>query len=89
MYEPFSAISTGGVYHPQEVQEVQTMLRQWQEKLPSGVRFLYGGSINGDNVKDYASLAEVSGFVVGHASLDPQDFFSIIDKCLTPTTSLS
>lgn len=86
MYEPFSAISTGGVYHAEDPQKVQVTLEEWKSKLNLNCMFLYGGSVNSENAKSYINLPLVSGFVVGHASLDPKDFFSIIKQCLTPST---
>lgn len=86
MYEPFSAISTDGQYHAESGEAVDQVLLQWQAKLPPDVRLLYGGSVNPENVSDYVKIELVSGFVVGHASLDPNEFFSIINKCLSPKT---
>lgn len=88
MYEPFSAISTDGSYHPEDPLKVQTTLEMWKNKLNLNCMFLYGGSVNSENAANYARLPLVSGFVVGHASLDPADFFSIIKQCLTPEASV-
>ena len=88
MYEPFSAISAAGVYHPEDPQKVQTTLEDWKNRFNLNCRFLYGGSVNPQNVSAYVTLPLVFGFVVGHASLDPNDFFSIIKQCLTPLTSV-
>jgi triosephosphate isomerase len=88
MYEPFSAISVDGVYHPEDPQKVELTLEEWKGKLNLNCKFLYGGSVNGENAKAYIDLPLVSGFVVGHASLDPNDFFSIIKKCTIPQTSV-
>ncbi len=99
MYEPSEAISTEGQYHSESPENVQRTLTNWQEKLPQGVRFLYGGSINPNNAHQILAISTpltslgtsqqlVSGFVVGHASLDPETFFSIIKQCITPDTSL-
>lgn len=88
MYEPFSAISANGEYHPEDPQRVQLVLEEWKNKLNLNCRFLYGGSINAEDVSSFVNLPLVSGFVVGHASLDPNDFFSIIKQCLTPLTSV-
>lgn len=80
MYEPFSAISTEGQYHPESVDKVGAILTDWKNKLGQKCRFLYGGSVNEENVSQYLVPA-VSGLVVGHASLEPGTFFAIIDKC--------
>ena len=44
----------------------------------NGVRILYGGSINPDNVRSILSLAQVGGVLVGGASLKASDFGSIV-----------
>lgn len=87
MYEPFEAISTNGQYHPESAEQVQETLANWRAKLPSGVRILYGGSVNAKNARSLLSTA-VDGFVTGHASLDAEEFFDIIKQCRTPSTSL-
>lgn len=91
MYEPSSAISTNGQYHAESVENVSMTLMDWQKKLPSGVGFLYGGSVNPENITAFLplcqsnSLPHLSGFVIGHASLDPQDFSAIIHSlCSLP-----
>lgn len=87
MYEPESAISTNGVYHAESAPSVRKVITDWQNKLPKGIRFLYGGSVNPGNIRDFSGLLVpsadclvpiISGFVVGHASLDPEEFLRII-----------
>jgi len=43
-------------------------------------RIIYGGSVKPDNSEKILKLEEVDGVLIGGASLDPQDFFSIIKK---------
>lgn len=80
MFEPFSAISENGQYHPEEGATVQQTLESW----PQGARLLYGGSVNKENVINFKNLPLVSGLVVGQSSLSVEDFFDIIKKCITP-----
>lgn len=83
MYEPFSAISTDGQYHPETPEKVVATLADWQNKLNLKCRFLYGGSVNPENCKLLIENCKlVSGFVIGHASLNAADFSAIIKKCL-------
>lgn len=77
MFEPFEAISNDGKYNAVTPEAVKKTLIEWKDKLPNGVEFLYGGSVNSGNVKDYVSI--VSGFVVGHASLDLEEFSKIVN----------
>ncbi len=88
MYEPSEAISTEGNYHPENPETVKRTLEDWQKKLNLDCRFLYGGSVNPENCKLYiVNCNLLSGFVVGHASLDPEEFFSIIKQCILPLSS--
>lgn len=81
MYEPFSAISKNGVYNPEQPEDIKQTIMAWQSHLPNGIKFLYGGSVNLENIGNITSNAQtLSGFVVGHASLDPQNFSSMINS---------
>jgi triosephosphate isomerase len=44
----------------------------------AGVRILYGGSVNAANIKDFMAKGEIDGALVGGASLDPDNFASIV-----------
>ena len=79
MYEPPSAISKKGVYRPCDPEKVAQTLSLWRKKLNRlNPRFLYGGSVNRENVSSFLAIREVSGVAVGHASLDPEEFFQIL-----------
>lgn len=75
VYEPTGAIGTGNNANPQEVLLIKKAL-----PLRPETPFLYGGSVNKDNVLQYLSLSEVDGVLVGAHSLDPEEFVSIINK---------
>lgn len=89
MYEPLTAISTEGHYHPEPPERINRVLTSWKSKLPEGLRFLYGGSINSQNIGELitSNYSLIAGFVVGHASLDAQNFSDIIKKCLSAINS--
>jgi len=79
MYEPPSAISKEGVYRPCDPEKVAQTLSLWRKKLNRlNPLFLYGGSVNRENVSSFLAIREVSGVAVGHASLDPEEFFQIL-----------
>lgn len=85
MFEPFSAISTAGQYHPESVETIVVTLTDWKNKLNLQGRFLYGGSVKANDISNYLNPETrnlISGFVVGHASLDVDTFSAIIEKCL-------
>jgi triosephosphate isomerase len=81
-YEPVWAIGTGRNADAASVTEVASFLwerarEQWGEHA-DGLRLLYGGSVTPENAKDYASLPEIRGALVGGASCKPRSFFAII-----------
>lgn len=78
MFEPEEAISTNGEYHPETPENINKVLNTF----PKNTRFLYGGSVNPENVSALTANCYplVSGFVIGHASLDPFSFGKIIDS---------
>lgn len=81
MFEPFEAISQDGKYNPVPVEKIKETLVLWKNKLPEGVKFLYGGSVNLENAKQISEIAEVSGFVVGHAALNAEEFQKLVEQC--------
>lgn len=75
-YEPVYAIGTGTNESPEKV-----LLMKKKLNLNSTTIFLYGGSVNEENVKQYIATGKIDGFLVGAASLDPLKFSQIINSC--------
>lgn len=44
--------------------------------------FLYGGSVNSNKIEEYIKSEEIDGFLVGTASLDPKEFYHLIQGFL-------
>ena len=78
MYEPETAISTPGNYHPEDTVAVAGIVNSWREKYKT--KILYGGSVNSDNVLNYS---QADGFVIGQASLDPRNFYELLCQIKT------
>ncbi len=80
-YEPVWAIGTGKVATPAQAQEahgfISILLQSKSLKLP----ILYGGSVKPDNFAELSSLPDVSGGLVGGASLKPADYIALA-RCL-------
>ena len=72
-YEPVSAIGTGNNMNSQEVIEMKKKLN-----IPSDCIFIYGGSADEKNCKEYIQTGEIQGFLVGTASLDPRRFYDML-----------
>ena len=82
-YEPVWAIGSGKTANIEQVAEVHQYLRSVLEKLFSkdladGTRILYGGSVKPANIKEFMSIDNVDGALVGGASLDVSNFIQII-----------
>lgn len=84
-YEPVWAIGTGRVATPAIAQEVHSFLRSWLRSaagagavVADSVRIIYGGSVKGANCAELASQPDVDGFLVGGASLKPDEFGVIV-----------
>ncbi|MBE8163283.1 MAG: triosephosphate isomerase [Bdellovibrionaceae bacterium] len=76
-YEPIWAIGTGKQASTEDIQEIGTLIK---EKFPK-LELLYGGSVKPSNVKAIVNQKEISGVLVGGASLDPQVFLELISSC--------
>ncbi len=82
-YEPIWAIGTGRTALPDDAGLIATIVReQLRESINTEaaeeVRVLYGGSVNAGNVKDFMAKKDIDGALVGGASLDPDQFASIV-----------
>jgi triosephosphate isomerase len=88
-YEPVWAISGGDPYKtkelptPEKVEKTHSYIRSllvnmYGQKVADNVRIIYGGSSNAGNAKDYLEKAKVQGFLVGGASLKPEDFSQMV-----------
>lgn len=75
-YEPIWAIGTGINAEPEHIQTVFVYIKKkihdmGGQELVQSTKILYGGSVNDSNIKSYAQIAQVDGFLVGGASLKP------------------
>lgn len=81
-YEPVWAIGTGKhatVDYAGDMCAVirESFRRHWGE-AGDNVTLLYGGSVNPGNIAGYMAKREISGALVGGASLDPDTFAAIV-----------
>jgi triosephosphate isomerase (TIM) len=85
-YEPVWAIGTGETATPEIAQEAHAYLRKslaelYGSAVSRAARILYGGSVTPENAAALFAQADVDGFLVGGASLDPGKFLAIIAAC--------
>lgn len=81
-YEPVWAIGTGKTPTANDVQEVHAAVRKVLAKKigkanANKMRILYGGSVKPSNAKEFLSLPDVDGALIGGASLKAEDFLGI------------
>ena len=84
-YEPIWAIGTGVVATDMQAEEVCAYIRTELEKIYDSeiadeMRILYGGSVNGKNASSLMNMPNIDGGLVGGASLNTDDFISIINS---------
>lgn len=82
-YEPVWAIGTGRTALPDDAGLIagiirETVLNQANSEVASGMRILYGGSVNPGNIKDFMAKSDIDGALVGGASLEPDQFAAIV-----------
>lgn len=75
-YEPVWAISTNPNAHPDTPESALESIKIIQEIL--NTRFLYGGSVTKKNAKDFLSLDQIAGVLVGGASVRKEEFAQIL-----------
>lgn len=73
-YEPVFAIGTGQADTPENADKVGGIVKQ---KYP-GRKFIYGGSVNNQNVSQFLQMSSIDGVLPGKASLDPRIFWEMI-----------
>lgn len=77
-YEPVWAISTNPGARPDNPENTLESIALIKEVLGADTRVLYGGSVNSQNAKDFLSLKELTGVLVGSASVNKEEFSEIL-----------
>lgn len=80
-YEPPFSISTSGPDAQADTPEdAEKVARVFKEKYGEDLEVLYGGSVTAQNAKTFLSQENISGVLVGGASLDPEEFLKIVES---------
>lgn len=82
-YEPVWAIGTGETANNKQVNEAHTWVRNiiaelYDENIAADTAILYGGSVKPNNADELFEIDDVSGFLIGGASLKIEPFKEII-----------
>lgn len=87
-YEPIWAIGTGKTAVVEDVKEMQLFIHSvltkvYDRQVASRVTLIYGGSVKPANAAELYQGGGMQGFLVGGASLIPNDFGAIITSVTT------
>ena len=79
-YEPVWSIGTGKIPEEYELTKISAHIKKvlkniFKKKSPP---LLYGGSVDGNNVKMFTKIKEIDGFLIGGASKSSKKFIDII-----------
>lgn len=81
-YEPVWAISTGltntpGVGRADTPDMANKVAEVFKQKYGDRLEVIYGGSVTGQNVKGFITQENISGVLVGNASLNAEEFIQM------------
>ena len=86
-YEPVWAIgkTAADAINPNDLAEMVLYIRKVLAELLPGksaarARILYGGSVEPENARDLAGASGIDGSLVGHASVDPVQFATLVKQ---------
>lgn len=82
-YEPVWSIGSGKTPTAKEIEQAVKEIRQvikndFSEVSAQEINVVYGGGVDSKNVKQFTSIKGLNGFLIGGASLDPNNLLKII-----------
>lgn len=77
-YEPVFAIGTG---QPDTLENANSVAKAIKSTYGDDVEVLYGGSVTEENIGNFIEVENISGVLIGKASLEAEQFIRIIEGC--------
>lgn len=87
-YEPIWAIGSGIAIEPSEAEYAHKIIKLTLKDIfglqiaSNNFSIIYGGSIDGNNVKSFADIENIDGLLVGGASIDANEFYKVAKAIL-------
>ena len=83
-YEPIWAIGTGKTATPDDANNTIIYIREklielYGEETARAIPIQYGGSVKASNAKELFGMSDIDGALIGGASLNPDEFISIVN----------
>lgn len=84
-YEPVWAIGTNKIPSNKDIKSTISYIKLLVKNLYgyNKTKVLYGGSVNKKNISGLVKIDNLDGFLVGGASLKPDEFLNIIEVAVT------
>jgi triosephosphate isomerase (TIM) len=80
-FEPSNHIGSDEIMNPDKVHHFVDFIRVCLNDLHYGEsKIVYGGGINADNISELAKVHSLSGFLIGHSSVDIDQVSRIINQ---------
>lgn len=81
-YEPIWAIGTGLTPTLEEIESIHKFIKDLLNKYNFNSKILYGGSVNLNNIKEFSKSEHIDGFLIGSASLDPNNLLNMMNEIM-------
>ena len=80
-YEPVWSVGTNKLPSNEELIKTINYIKDLVYNMcKCNIKVLYGGSINERNIENFNKIKELDGFLIGSASINPNQFLQIIEK---------
>ena len=80
-YEPVWSIGTGKIPRSRDLMNTLSFIRKKLVKKYGNknlIKLIYGGSVNPKNIKEFNTINDIDGFLIGRASWSDKQFIDII-----------